>query len=380
MCFLFSWLQQKTSKMPRKSKYDSFEIKIEPATNEEAKNPLEIEETWIKVEDMKEEKFEEAPFHIESDISDDSSSSIPETSNLVPESNQNPKKKIFTLNNKTECPLCGLKFGRKSNMNRHMQNRHPEAVTLSFACKFCDKSFINRAGLNKHTSLIHPTELSKTEELSTEQFICDYDGRVFKFCHELKGHMQIHMTYKLEKVKCDICQIEIQHRYLNRHKQEVHTDKIFQCDICSFCCKTARSLKIHKKGHNPEFQCQICNKAFAINSKLKVHVKKVHDKSQGNCVCDVCGKTFAKKAHLDCHKKSHIEKQKNFKCDKCPMTFYINSALNKHKMTHERKDAKVALMKDPVKCEVCSSYLSNKKILSTHMRKVHQVQNKVKKN
>ncbi|KAL7012615.1 hypothetical protein ACKWTF_014957 [Chironomus riparius] len=370
--------------MPRRPKYD-FEIKIEVNPIDTERNPLEIQENCIKLEDIKKEESTIVKDESDNDstfshsdpqaaLSPVSNHSEPKASNSpahqsdsTDSSSKKPPRKIITLS-RVKCQVCGKELTKK-NMNKHMKNLHPEAAGLEFSCNFCEEKFSKRGSLRIHMSVIHPNEVTA---LAPEQFTCDYDGKVFKTRMEIHGHMQLHKTSNLVKVRCEICHIEVQQRYLSRHVQEVHTDNIFQCDICSLCIKTSRALKIHKKGHKREHECGICKKAFAVPAKLKIHIKTVHERPVESCVCDVCGKEFRWKGHLESHRQSHVEKEKNFKCDKCPWAFYISSSLKKHQKTHEKDGQKVASMKNPEKCEICSKHLSNKKSLISHMKNVHQ--------
>lgn len=365
------------------------QVEINPIDTEQ--NPLETHEYFVKIEDIKEEKLDETPiFKIENPENiltckskksptyksessggspayqnEDSASS--ESTEITFKTYSKKERKIITLT-KVECPICGSKIIKK-NVNQHIRLLHPEEANLSFGCKFCDKRFASGGSLSLHMTVKHPKEVATKEP---SKFICDYDGKVFESVNGLKGHMQVHMKSKLEKVKCEKCQMEVQQRYLKRHMVEIHTDKNFQCDICSICVKTRRALINHKKGHERKHKCEICKKSFAIQSQLNSHIKLVHEKPQESCVCDVCGKAFPKGSYMETHRRAHKEKVRNFKCDRCPWAFYISSELKKHQKIHEKTDAKVALMADAVKCEKCSKYLKNKKSLTSHMKRVHQ--------
>jgi len=52
------------------------------------------------------------------------------------------------------CSVCGASFGRKYDLSRHMQTRHPCGEEL-FVCEQCGRSFRRRDGLIAHTTRLH---------------------------------------------------------------------------------------------------------------------------------------------------------------------------------------------------------------------------------
>jgi len=340
-------------------------FKIEEIKMINKKNPLEFQETLVKLEEVKHEKMEESSV---TEPECDSISTHSESSESIKKDIPKPQRKIIKLV-KTECEICGLNLLKK-NIHKHMKRVHQDEAILPFICTACDRKFSSQKNLNIHMSSLHPKEYAESKK--SEQFVCDFDGKIFNSRNEIQLHMPVHMKSKTMKVKCSICEIEIQQRYMNRHISAVHTDiKKFQCDICSFETKTMQNLKAHKKGHNKELECEVCKKTFAIKSRLNLHMKTVHSKPE-SYVCETCGKEFDKNKNLIYHQKVHKEKTKKFKCDRCPYAFYAIRDLKRHQETHVKEDARVAAMKNPLKCETCSKYLSNKKALTRHMKIVHQ--------
>lgn len=91
---------------------------------------------------------------------------------------------------------------------------------------------------------------------------CDFKT-VFK--HSLKTH-----SIKHKKYTCNICEEELESAYaLVKHRrghQVNPKNRIYLCDVCGFQSKNDRSLKMHKKTHNPEFKCPDC--PFQTHSKV----------------------------------------------------------------------------------------------------------------
>ena len=180
------------------------------------------------------------------------------------------------------------------------------------------------------------------------------------------------MSYHQPKVKCELCQIEVLPTTLRRHITRIHkNERKFQCKICQKCFKLDYTLKVHVQSHNKKFKCQICSKKFSIQGRLNGHIKDYHE-NPNSFGCDVCGKHFNQNSILYSHKKIHDKNRpKPFKCQQCDfatdrMDFYKN-----HQNYHKKQIEKIAAMKNPVKCEKCSTYCKNKQSLASHKFNVH---------
>ncbi|CRL30334.1 Zinc finger, C2H2-like [Penicillium camemberti] len=55
-----------------------------------------------------------------------------------------------------ECPLCGIKFNRRSNCTEH-QKMHNLQWNYNYPCKECDRSFGRRSDLKRHMSTVNRT-------------------------------------------------------------------------------------------------------------------------------------------------------------------------------------------------------------------------------
>ena len=58
-----------------------------------------------------------------------------------------------------ECNYCGMKFGVKSNLNRHLKSKHEADWShmghRSFECNHCGAKFGVKGNLNRHVRSIH---------------------------------------------------------------------------------------------------------------------------------------------------------------------------------------------------------------------------------
>ena len=92
---------------------------------------------------------------------------------------------------------------------------------------------------------------AKHFHVKPENFECDFDGRIFKTKLQLKRHIRVHKL----KVKCQICNVELQPFYLKIHIREVHAEnRKFQCQFCQNNYKSGQVLKYHIQTHNKAFK------------------------------------------------------------------------------------------------------------------------------
>lgn len=77
------------------------------------------------------------------------------------------------------------------------------------------------------------------------------------------------------------------------------------------------------------FKCDQCANEYRHHSGLYQHRVIVHEQRRSH-QCQVCRKTFTRRANLDGHMNLHNNKQP-FKCEWCEAAYAFNSSLLKHK-------------------------------------------------
>uniref|UniRef100_A0A4W5NDU6 C2H2-type domain-containing protein n=1 Tax=Hucho hucho TaxID=62062 RepID=A0A4W5NDU6_9TELE len=118
--------------------------------------------------------------------------------------------------------------------------------------------------------------------------------------------------------------------------------------ICSFCEKVLpnrAALSRHLQHHTGEkpYHCEECGKDYGSKTTLKIHNMQVHHKGTKDFICNecdqqphlcnVCGKHFIQKSHLDRHKMIHTG-EKPFSCEHCAMAFNRPEYLRMHLKLH----------------------------------------------
>ncbi|XP_077298944.1 uncharacterized protein LOC143920107 [Arctopsyche grandis] len=134
--------------------------------------------------------------------------------------------------------------------------------------------------------------------------------------------------------------------------------KLHYCDICSKSFNRKAKLSEHMSVHTgvKPLKCDICSKSFNIKYKLSEHMS-VHSGVKPY-KCDVCFKSFPSKYRLSVHMDIHTGVRPH-KCDICLKSFHRKFTLNSHMGVHTGLK--------PHKCELCSKTFTTKHNLSEHM-------------
>lgn len=165
-------------------------------------------------------------------------------------------------------------------------------------------------------------------------------------------------------------------------------EQIQKCEQCLMTFRYKRHLDRHLEGHQKN-NCPRCNEKFARRKHLEVHLFRAHGERvvRHPHLCDVCPKSFPKRALLNRHRakhsyqsgkvcsecgdminadtdeKEHEEnhcKKRQFKCQQCSQTFSIEQTYLSHIQNH-----------DNYQCSHCDVTFASKRKAHEHFKAVH---------
>ncbi|XP_055678549.1 gastrula zinc finger protein XlCGF26.1-like [Lutzomyia longipalpis] len=238
-----------------------------------------------------------------------------------------PKRK------KNECEKCGMKFVRKSQVEKHFLEVHLgiSKGSDSFVCEQCGKVLKTKASYERH-QYVHST---------TKDIMCPVCGKMFS-CKEYLG---VHMLNHRDKnsYTCEVCKKAFSRTGFRYHRKHAHKEK--------------------NKKLIDNFQCAKCKMIFPKKQKLKNHLLRQHFKSPEFVhICATCGKSFNTKGGYDRHQFVHTD-IKSIMCPYCGKMFSCKQYLSTHMLMHTKRGGYV--------CETCNKAYNSRGGLLHHKRSVH---------
>lgn len=178
------------------------------------------------------------------------------------------------------------------------------------------------------------------------------------------------------------CEIKIDNLELSDSDEQIQ-----RCKQCLMTFRYKRHLDRHLEGHQKN-NCPHCNEKFARRKHLEVHLFRAHGERvvRHPHLCDVCPKSFPKRALLNRHRAKHSYqsgrvcsecgdminadvdekehenqcKKRQFKCQQCLQTFSIEQTYLSHIQNH-----------DNYKCPCCDITFASKKKAHEHFKAAH---------
>ena len=122
-----------------------------------------------------------------------------------------------------KCDLCEYSCKNMFYLKNHKAQVHYKLK--DHKCETCGKTFDVKASLKRHISFIH--EKDKTSEIKCEQ--CG-----FSTLHMSSLQRHVKLKHEDNKVKCDICGINLSKAGLKMHMKRIHEDKSHTCALCDY--------------------------------------------------------------------------------------------------------------------------------------------------
>ncbi|XP_059620047.1 zinc finger and BTB domain-containing protein 41-like [Phlebotomus argentipes] len=254
-----------------------------------------------------------------------------------------PKREIFS------CFQCPKVYKKRQNIVDHYAAKH-----RGF-CADCGEEL----GVEATAKIYH----NRTKHLEEFPFVCDICGESMSRNQQFQAHLEAHKRKpvkievpKVPKIRekkpkknryaivlpdgviCSFCGAQFPNpSLLNIHKACHHSNRTFQCEVCSMVFKLRSNYLRHKKIHTVQEKkhvCETCGAKYSTKSALKDHTKLAHDKMGFSC--EVCGKVFGVERFLKRHSKTHSS-ERPYACDLCPQTFKIRHHCDRHRKTVHRE-------------------------------------------
>ncbi|EDW94309.1 zinc finger protein 420 isoform X1 [Drosophila yakuba] len=162
---------------------------------------------------------------------------------------------------------------------------------------------------------------------------------------------------------------------LEAHMQQHEGLRPHTCVHCAKSYARANLLESHLREmhHNSAARiihaCPLCNKVYTADRSLKYHMKRAHESNHkpespdAVYICEECGKSFVRRAHLTRHKRVHgsIEGRR-YCCECCDQRFYTKENMVDHL---QRKHGN----KNLLRCRKCGRIFRSSVELSAHAKK-----------
>ena len=188
-----------------------------------------------------------------------------------------------------ECSVCGKKFNRQSQLNRHAVIHGPEEAKLG--CQLCGRKFWYPSNLHRHMSIVHgPYE---------EAWHCAYCGKGFQRKESLYNHVE-KLHFSMFPYHCSICKAGfVRAVLLEKHMATEHSLLDFQAPA------GRRPHFKYNRSEEDELSCGMCDSKFFYKSQLVQHVFNSHNDAFP-FHCDVCQQVFLERYFLVLHcKRAH---------------------------------------------------------------------------
>ncbi len=247
---------------------------------------------------------------------------------------------------------CPVCGGNFANLSEHLIQHSKDRPV--YKCEKCERTYVKKRSLELHVSTVH-TKDSLHSNANTKQHkqACPSCGKMI-----VSGYFKKHVeSHGKKKDKCPVCSKEVKHikSHMETHGER---ERNFVCDICQKSFHKKAYLKHHAIIHTEQNykQCQICDGRFAnIANHMLTHNTQTFP-------CPICQKELKSKTILRVHLETHETNRKRYSCTTCNKSFFTPGHLQRHSLIHTGKNLQT--------CSICDKKVTN---LSRHV-KIHQNQ------
>lgn len=254
--------------------------------------------------------------------------------------------KLHTAGKLLQCSVCTKSFGSAETLANHAKT----CAELLQKCPQCGMAFTEKAGFEAHARSAHELESAESlsfdaPTLSSGEDTTDSDASGDEGVVGSKENQATGWAVALKPSRGKSCHSAVRSRADGdlrpepRKADHVVPDQTdsssdgdedvageatagavapvvtaaakptYKCTECEHWCSEWRALKEHAATEHRsdlagyQFRCHLCHKTFTQNSNLKTHLKS-HNRVAA-FACDVCGRQFALKHHMQRHRARH---------------------------------------------------------------------------
>jgi hypothetical protein len=271
------------------------------------------------------------------------------------------------------CRNCQTFFKTKSERDDHFQQVH----SATHSCLVCSKTFIGpREKLNRHIIRMHANEVIK----------CNYDklcSAYFKTDKERSIHIEAYHESRANSVRCVYCKKKTSKLSYSQHVRLNHDSIAIRCAYTTKCAtyfltqeeREEHISEVHEK-HVTKVKCTVCNlfvdRRYVYNHMSRQHGIDIKSNKQAkgaailNVVCPYC----QCKVNWNLA-DSHIRRNHNarpIKCIyKCGM-YFLNDEDHTDHISKIHPNKIIEKPAKPTNCIYCGKLVQ---CLSSHMKNCH---------
>ncbi|XP_051489369.1 transcriptional repressor CTCFL [Apus apus] len=232
-----------------------------------------------------------------------------------------------------------------------------------FNCGLCTFSSLRTSNLNRHVKT-HSDE---------KRHMCHLCLRAFHTATVLHNHMNTHTGTR--PYKCSECDMAfVTSSELSRHRRYKHTlEKPFKCSECKYSCVEASKMKRHSRSHTGErpYTCDLCSYASKDAYKLKRHMRTHSGEKPYECY--VCHAKFTQSGTMKIHMlQKHGENVPKYQCPHCSTFISRKNDLGTHLRNLH------SYMAVAIKCSYCEAVFHERYAFIQH-EKTHRNEKRIKR-